>query len=52
MVVTFEKKFMDRVAPLKFKINLWLLQKLGLWGFGFFAFIYGVFITILVYEFL
>ena len=36
--ITFEKKWFDRVIPLRFKINYWLLQKLGLFGFGLFAF--------------
>lgn len=52
MEAKFEKKIMDTLFPFKFKINYWLLRKLGLWGFGIFAFLYGVLITILVYEFL
>ena len=52
MKVDFEKTSMDRLFPWKFKTNYWLLRKLGLWGFGMFAFLYGVLITILVYEFL
>lgn len=50
MKVYFEKKFMDRISPFKFKINYWLLQKLGLWGYGAFALLLGVLLTILVYE--
>jgi len=52
MEVNFEKKFMDKLFPLKFKINYWLLQKLGLWGYGAFSFLWGVVITILFYRFL
>ena len=47
----FEKKFVDKLLPLNFKINHWLLRKIGLWDFGFLAFLYGVFLTILFYEF-
>ena len=32
-MVTFEKKWLDRMIPLRFKMNNWLLQKLGLFGF-------------------
>lgn len=39
--VTFEKKWFDKAIPLRFKINNWLLQKLGLFGFGLFAFSWG-----------
>ena len=39
--LTFEKKWFDRAIPLRFKINYWLLQKLGLFGFGLFAFAWG-----------
>ena len=39
--ITFEKKWFDRAIPLRFKINYWLLKKLGLFGFGLFAFIIG-----------
>lgn len=52
MELNFEKKLMDRLFPWKFKINYWLLRKLGLWGFSILAFLYGVLITIFVYEFL
>ena len=31
--VTFEKKWLDRNIPLRFKINYWFLKKLGLEGF-------------------
>ena len=50
--VTFEKKWLDRAISLRFKINNWFLQKFGLNGFAFFAFAWGVAVTILVYEFL
>lgn len=51
MEMKFEKKSIDRLFPLKFRINYWLLRKLGLWGFGLFVFFYGVLLTILVYEY-
>ena len=50
--VTFEKKWLDRAISLRFKINNWFLQKFGLNGFAFFAFAWGVAVTIVVYEFL
>ena len=50
--VTFEKKWLDRAIYYRFKINNWFLQKFGLNGFAFFAFAWGVAVTILVYEFL
>jgi len=49
--VSFQKKWIDRTIPLRFALNNWLLQKLGLFGFGFVAFAWGVVVTILVYEF-
>ena len=39
--VTFEKKWIDRAIPFRFKINYWLLKKLGLFGFALFAFAWG-----------
>lgn len=50
--VTFEKKWFDRVIPIRFKINNWFLQKLGLFGFGLFSFAWGVVVTVIVYELL
>jgi hypothetical protein len=50
--VTFEKKWIDRAIPLRFKINFWLLKQLGLFGFGFFAFLTGAGATVLIYKFL
>ena len=50
--VTFEKKWLDRAIYYWFKINNWFLQKFGLNGFAFFAFAWGVAVTIVVYEFL
>ena len=50
--VTFEKKWLDRVIPVRFKINYWLLKKLGLEGFRILFIVGGIFITIIVYEFL
>ena len=52
MDIKFEKKFMGRLLPFKFKINYWLLRKLGLLGYAFIIFMYGVLLTILYYEFL
>ena len=50
--VTFEKKKLDRLSSVRFKINFWLLNKLGLEGFRIFHVIGGVLITILLYEFI
>ena len=50
--VTFEKKWLDRNIPLRFKINHWFLKKLGLEGFRILFILGGVLITIIVYEFL
>ena len=50
--VTFEKKWLDRAIYYRFKINNWFLQKFGLNGFAFFAFAWGVGVTIVVYEFI
>ena len=47
---SFTKKGMDRLIPFRFKINYWLLQKLGLFGFAFLAFVGGVVCTIIVLE--
>jgi hypothetical protein len=47
---SFTKKGMDRLIPFRFKINYWLLQKLGLFGFAFLAFLWGVVCTIVVLE--
>jgi|TARA_B110000263_G_scaffold243612_1_gene250564 hypothetical protein len=46
--VTFKKKWFDRAIPLRFKINLWLLEKLGLFGFALFAFLWGVIATLII----
>ena len=48
----FEKKWFDRVIPLRFKINYWLLQKLGLFGFALFAFIWGFIASILLHKYI
>ena len=50
--VTFEKKWLDRNIPMRFKINYWFLKKLGLEGFRILFILGGVLITIIVYEFL
>ena len=49
---TFEKKKLDKLSHIRFKINFWILNKLGLEGFRILHVIGGVFITILIYEFL
>jgi hypothetical protein len=49
--VIFEKKWVDRLIPLRFKINFWLLKQLGLFGFGVFAFLIGAGATVIIYEF-
>ena len=46
--VAFEKKWFDRAIPLRFKVNYWLLKKLGLFGFGLFAFLWGLVATLLI----
>jgi hypothetical protein len=50
--VTFEKKWIDRAIPLRFKINYWLLQKLGLYGFGLFEFAWGFLASIVIHSYL
>jgi hypothetical protein len=50
--VTFEKKWIDRAIPLRFKINYWLLQKFGLYGFGLFAFAWGFLASIVIHSYL
>ena len=50
--ITFEKKKIDKLSPIRFRINFWLLNKLGLEGFRILHVIGGIFITILIYEFL
>ena len=53
MKYEFEKKLFDKgIMTLKFKVNYWFLKKLGLTGFGIWAFIWGVIITIIIYEFI
>ena len=49
--VSFEKKWLDRTIPIRFKINYWLLKKLGLEGFRILFIIAGVALTVAVYEF-
>lgn len=50
--VTFEKKWFDRAIPLRFKVNYWLLKKLGLFGFGMFAFLFGAITALIICHFL
>jgi len=53
MKYEFEKKLFDKgIMTLKFKVNYWLLKKLGLNAFGIFAFIWGVIVTIIIYKFI
>lgn len=50
MEFSFKQKFIDKLLPVKFRINYWLLRTLGLWGYGIFAFFWGVIFTVIVYE--
>ena len=50
--ITFEKKWFDRAIPLRFKINYWLLKKLGLFGFGLFAFIIGFLVSVIIHIYI
>jgi len=50
--VTFEKKWLDRTVPFRFRINYWFLKKFGLEGFRIICVFGGVLITIIVYEFI
>lgn len=52
MEFAFKQKFIDKLLPFKFKVNYWLLRKLGLWGYGIFAFLWGAILTVIVYEYL
>ena len=54
MKYEFEKKFLDKGILLTFPFNIryWLLKKLGLNGFGVIAFLLGVIVTIIGYEFI
>ena len=52
MKYEFEKKWPDKFNPMRFNINYWFLKKVGLNGFGFFSFVIGALITVLIYEFL
>ena len=49
---SFKKKWLDRIIPIRFKINYWLLKKLGLAGFRILFILVGVAITVIVYEFI
>lgn len=44
----FTPKALDRLIPLRFKINYWLLRKLGLFGFALVAFVWGIVFTLLL----
>ena len=45
---TFTPKALDRLIPLRFKINYWLLRKLGLFGFALVAFIWSALCTLII----
>ena len=49
--VTFEKKWLDRNIPMRFKINYWFLKKLSLEGFRILFILGGILITVIVHEF-
>ena len=51
-MVTFEKKWLDKLIPMRFKINYWLLKNLGLEGFRIVVVLGGALLTIIIYEFL
>ena len=50
MEYSFKQKAIDKLIPFKFKVNYWLLRKLGLWGFAIFAFCWGMIFTVICYE--
>jgi len=52
MKYEFKKKFLDK-GIMKFRVNMnyWFLKKLGLNGFAFFVFLWGLLVAIVVYEF-
>ena len=50
MEYSFKQKAIDKLIPFKFKVNYWLLRKLGLWGFAIFAFSWGIIFTVICYE--
>ena len=50
--VSFKKKWLDRIIPIRFKINYWFLKKLGLEGLRILFILVGVAITVIVYEFI
>ncbi len=51
MEYSFKQKAIDKLIPIKFKVNYWLLRQLGLWGFAIFAFSWGMIFTVICYEF-
>ena len=51
MKYEFEKKWPDRFNSIRFNVNYWMLKKLGLNGFGFYACLWGVIVTVIIYEF-
>ena len=50
--LSFEKKWLDRAIPLRFKINYWLLQKLGLFGFALVAFAWGFILSVIIHKYI
>ena len=50
--LTFEQKWFDRAIPLRFTLTYWLLQKLGFFGFGLFAFAWGFIISMIIHKYI
>ena len=49
----FEKKILDKgIMKIRFNINYWFLKTLGLNGFGFFAFLWGILLTVILYKYI
>ena len=52
-VYEFEKNFLDKgIMTLRFKINYWLLKKLGLNGYTLLVAIMVAIVVIIIYEFI
>jgi len=54
MMYRFKQKEWEKLdlISIRFKINYWLLKKVGLVLLGFIYFLFGVFVTIIIYEYL
>jgi hypothetical protein len=46
--VTFQKRFLDKLMPLRFKVNHWMLQRFGLYGFALITFLWGIGFTLIL----